>query len=90
MLGNVDFALQKAEEKGIRIRTDSYMDSDLKLQELYCNQRLNLNKLSSLNKLLKDATNDMLRQAAFKEEAIYKGMLIEDYLNSKKAFDLGS
>jgi len=40
--------------------------------------------LCALNKLLKDTTNEMLRQAAFKEEAIVAGMLLEDYMNSKQ------
>lgn len=33
VLQNVDFALAKADEKNIRLRTGSYLDSDQKLTE---------------------------------------------------------
>jgi hypothetical protein len=90
VLQNVDYALSKADEKDIRLRTDSYLDSDMKLQQMYCNQELSYEKLVSLNKKLKDVTNEMLRQAAFKSEAIQKGMIIEDFINSGRAVELGA
>lgn len=35
LLKNVDFALTKADEKDIRLRTESYLDSDEKLYRMY-------------------------------------------------------
>lgn len=32
----------------------------------------------------------MLRQAAFKTETVYKGMLIEDYINSGRRVSMGA
>jgi hypothetical protein len=57
---------------------------------MYCNQELTYEKLVGLNKKLKDVTNEMLRQAAFKSEAIQQGMIIEDFINSKRAVELGA
>ena len=87
---NVDYALSKADELNIRLRTGSYLDTDLKLQEQFGNQRLSYDKLCLLNKLLKQATNEMLRQAAFKSEAITRGMIIEDYINSGRRVSMGA
>jgi hypothetical protein len=80
----------KAEEKGVRLRAGSFLDSNIELQDNYCNQVLTYEKLCKLNKLVTDATNEMIRQVAFKEETIYEAMLIEDYMNSEVSVEKGA
>ena len=84
MLESIDETLKRTGEEKLKLREGSYLDCNIELSERYNKGKIDYRRLVELSKRVKDSLQELVRQHAFKIEAITEAIQIEKILLSSK------
>ena len=84
LLDSIDETLKRTGEEKLKLREGSYMDCNIELSERYNKGKISYKRLCELSKRVKDSLQELVRQHAFKVEAIREAISIEKVLRSEK------
>ena len=83
MLASIDETLQRTGEEKLKLRQSSYLDCNIELSERYNSGKIGYPRLVELSKRVKDSLQELVRQHAFKMDAINNATYIEEIVRSK-------
>ena len=82
MLDKIDETLMRTGEEKLKLREGSYLDCNIELSERYNKGKIDYRRLVELSKRVKDSLQELVRQHAFKMDAINEAIHIEKVLHS--------
>ena len=82
MLDSIDETLQRTGEEKLKLRQGSYLDCNIELSERYNAGKIGYGRLVELSKRVRDSLLELVRQHAFKIDAINEATHIEEVLRS--------
>ena len=84
MLNDIDETLKRTGEEKLKLREGSWVDCNVNMTERYNKGRIGYKRLCELSKRVKDSLQELVRQHAFKVEAIREAIKIEKVHMSSK------
>ena len=84
MLDSIDDTLERTGEEKLKLRQGSYLDCNVELSERYNAGKIGYSRLVELSKRVKDSLQELVRQHAFKMDAINEATYIEKIVQSTK------